>query len=79
MTHWVRGRTQRVIGFVTSRVRDTCLVSHGDDVVSDEDVYDVLSCRSLSAKEPLIIGLFCGKRRIKIRHPMGLGHPVLSC
>ena len=26
-----------------------------------EDAYDALSCRSLAAKEPLIIGLFCGK------------------
>ena len=25
------------------------------------DAYDALSCRSFSAKEPLIIGLFCGK------------------
>jgi len=37
---------------------------------------DALSCRSLSAKEPLIIGLFCGKWPIKVRHPMGLRHPV---
>ena len=35
-----------------------------------------LSCRSFVAKEPLIIGLFCGKWPGKIRHPMGLGHPV---
>jgi len=33
-------------------------------------------CRSLSAKEPLIIGLYCRKRFIKIRHPMGLRHTV---
>ena len=26
-----------------------------------EDTYDALSCRTLSAKEPLMIGLFCGK------------------
>jgi len=37
---------------------------------------DALSCRSLSAKEPLIIRLCCGKWPIKIRHPMGLRHPV---
>jgi len=30
---------------------------------------EAFSCGSLSAKEPLIIGLFCGKRPIKIRHP----------
>jgi len=35
-----------------------------------------LSCRSFPAKEPLIIGLFCGKWRIKMRHPMTLRHPV---
>ena len=33
-------------------------------------------CSSLSAKEPLITGLFCGKWPIKIRHPMNLRHPV---
>ena len=32
---------------------------------------------SLSAKEPLIMGLFCGHWLLKIRHPMGLRHPVL--
>jgi len=36
-----------------------------------------LSCRSFFAKEPLITGLFCGKRHIKKRHPMTLHHPVL--
>ena len=35
------------------------------------------SGRSLSAKEPLIIGLFCGKWPVQIRHPMDLRHPVL--
>ena len=38
--------------------------------------YDALRCRSLSAKEPPITGLFCGKRCMKIRHPMGLRYPV---
>jgi len=33
-------------------------------------------CISFIAKEPLIIGLFCGKRSIKMRHPMGIRHPV---
>ena len=28
------------------------------------------------AKEPLIIGLFCRKRPVKIRHPMPLHHPI---
>jgi len=35
-----------------------------------------LSCRSLSAKEPQIIGLFCRKRFVKIRHPTPLHHPI---
>jgi len=43
-------------------------------VESGEDAEDALSCRSLSAKEPLIIGLFCGKWPIKIRHPITLCH-----
>ena len=37
---------------------------------------NALSRRFLSTKEPLIIGLFCGKWPIKMRHPMGLRHPV---
>ena len=47
-----------------------------DVLQSGEDPYDALSCRSFSAKEPLIIGLFCGEWPIKIRDPMGLRHPV---
>ena len=35
-----------------------------------------LSRRSFFAKEPLIIGLFCEKWPMKIRHHMGLCHPV---
>jgi len=41
-----------------------------------QDTYDAVSRRSFSAKEPLIIRLFCGKWPIKIRHPMHLRHPV---
>ena len=37
---------------------------------------DAWCCRSLSAKEPLILGLFFGKWPVKIRHPMTLRHPV---
>ena len=36
------------------------------------------SCRSFRGKEPLIIGLFCEKWPIKIRHPMGLCQPVVA-
>jgi len=38
----------------------------------------LISCRSFSAKEPLIIGLFCGKWRMKKWHPVSLRHPVSS-
>jgi len=41
-----------------------------------EEPYDALSCRSFFAKEPLIIGLLCGKWPKKIRHPMGPCYPV---
>jgi len=41
-----------------------------------KDAEDVSSCRSLSGKEQLIIGLLCGKWPLKVRHPMGLRHPV---
>ena len=40
-----------------------------------EDTLDALNCRSFFSKEPLILGLFCGKWPRKIRHPMGLCHP----
>jgi len=41
-----------------------------------DDTQYALNCTSFSAKEPLIIGLFCGKWSMKIRHPMALHHPV---
>ena len=47
----------------------TSLQLHGG-----EDPQDALSCRSLSAQEPSIIGLFCRKWPTKIKHPMGLRH-----
>jgi len=37
----------------------------------------LVSCRIFSAKEPLIIGLLCGKWPIKIRHPLRLRHSLL--
>jgi len=43
-----------------------------------EDARNAFSCRSLFANEPLIIGLFCGKWPVMIRHPMHLRHPVLT-
>jgi len=44
-----------------------------------EDARDAPSCRSFFAKGPRIIGLFCGKWSMKIRHPMTLRHSVLYC
>jgi len=35
-----------------------------------------LKLQAISRKEPLIIVVFCGKWPMKIRHPMGLRHPV---
>ena len=35
-----------------------------------------LKVQVIFAKEPLSIGLFCGKQPVKIRHPMGLRHSV---
>jgi len=34
--------------------------------------------RSLFGKEPIIVGLFCGKWPIHRRHPMRLRHPVMT-
>jgi len=42
-----------------------------------EDPQDAWSCRSFSAKEPLIIGLFCGQNPMEIKHLMGLCHSVM--
>ena len=44
-----------------------------------EDAEDALSCRSLSAKEPSIVGLFYRIWPVKIRHPVHLRHPVRRC
>ena len=49
---------------------------YGYVVQGGQDSYNALKCRSFFAKEPLIIGLFCRKWPVKIRHPMGLGRPV---
>jgi len=45
-------------------------------IQGNKNAHDALDCRSLSGKEPLIIGLFCAKQPMKIRHPMRLHHPV---
>jgi len=58
-----------------SFIRDMtrCLLQGGDDAL------DAVTCRSLSAREPIIIGFFCGKRPEKIRHAIPLPtctHPL---
>jgi len=58
------------LGDEGSRLRERGGV--GDGV----DVQDAFSCRSLSTKETLIMGLFCRKRLKQIRHLVGLRHPV---
>jgi len=51
--------------------------NHSMDIIQGgEDSWHALVCRSFFAKEPLIIGLICGKWPVKIRHPMNLYHPV---
>ena len=51
------------------RVRERLCISQGG-----KDPQDAFNCRSLLAKEPWIIGLFCRKWPVKVRHPMGLCH-----
>jgi len=48
------------------------------NVQGGEDPQDVSSCSLFSAKEPLVIGLFYGKRPLKRSHPMRLCHPVFA-
>jgi len=36
------------------------LILFVESIQGGEDPYDALSCMSFSAKEPLILGLFCG-------------------
>jgi len=45
-------------------------------VQGGDDPLDALNCRSFFAQEPIIIGLFCGKWPVKMRHPMDLRHSV---
>jgi len=51
-------------------------VSYMRFIQGSQDPQDALNCRSFFAKEPLIIGLFCGKWAMKIRHLMTLRHPL---
>jgi len=51
-------------------------VAGGGYIQGGKDPQATTSCKSFSAKEPLIVGLFCGKSPIKIRHALGLYHPA---
>jgi len=44
-----------------------------------KDAEDATSCRNPSAKEPLITGLFCGKRPIKIKPPCATTFHPTAC
>ena len=60
-----------------SDMADSCVWHDTHSIIQGgEDPQDASSCRSFFAKEPRIIGLFCGKCPIKTRHPMTLHHPV---
>jgi len=52
------------------------IASHSNTLKVGEVSEDALSCRSFSTKEPLILGLFYGTWYVKIRHSMGIRHPV---
>jgi len=68
-----------IITYISKKLWRTNHRYHAIQVIQGgEDPYGALRCRSFIAKEPQIIGLFCGKRSVKIRHPMGLRHPVRS-
>jgi len=52
--------------------------NHNSALQGGKDAQHALNGRSISTKVLLLMGLFCGKRLITIRHPMGLCRPVLS-
>jgi len=53
--------------------------TYGYAVQGGQDPQDTLTCRSLSAKEPLIIGLFCGKMTYKHKASCGSLPPCMGC
>jgi len=68
---------------LTPRDLDDLLVVWANEpnrvIQGGKDAEDALSWRSFSAKEPLSIGLVCGKWTIKIRQPTGFRHSVIVC
>ena len=72
--YWYRvAKMHRMSRRIACRRRMSCLLVQGG-----ENTSDAFGCRSFSAKEPLIRGLFCGKRSVKTRHSLRLCNPVLK-
>jgi len=61
-----------------TRMHEDTRYSRNIKIQGGEDAWDALRYRSVSAKEPLIIGLFCAKWSIKMRDPKHLRHPVAA-
>jgi len=55
-------KSPQIIGLFSSKSR----------IVEAIEQQDALLCRSFLEKETCILGLVCGKRPEKIRHPMGV-------
>ena len=75
-TYHFKERTNRSHSISQNATRHTS-ANTCSRIQGGEDAEDALSRRSLSAKEPLIVGLFCGISSLNMRHPMRLRHPVL--
>ena len=63
---------------MTSNFRLPMGLLHSVYILNSKILWDTRSYRSVSAKEPLIIGLFCGKWPINMRNPMGRHHPSVD-
>jgi len=70
---WGEGISKRCLLIISSLPHS---LPHDKAVLGGQNPQDALSCRSFFAKKPLIIGLFCKKCPLKIRHPMGLRQHV---
>jgi len=66
--------TTEAVGTTPIPTASVCIIQSGED----SDAQNALNCRSLSAKESLIIGLFCGKWSMKLRHHSYPRYPVRS-
>ena len=61
--------------WIWGAVRKGCL-ANGTAVTGWRRLIGCLKLQVICAKEPLILGLSCGKWPMRIRHPMTLRHPV---